>query len=99
VLHLATAEAFTQPAQVEMEETPLYYPLRQAELEVTPHKGWSEQTQALTWSLWITTLSGLEEFTLAYPGLWFTFEIFVTVMIEGGIEEEFWLGKGLLGPR
>ncbi len=99
MLHLATAEAFTQPAQAEMEETPLYYPLRQTELEVTSRKDGRSRRRALTWSLWLTTLSGLKGFTLAYSGLWFTFEIFVIVMIEGGMEEELWLGKGLLGPR
>ena len=48
-----------------------------ADLEMTPEKGEPEQVPFLTWGLWHTALTGINNFRRFYPGLNFEFEIYV----------------------
>lgn len=65
-----------------------------ADLEMTPEKEVPEQVPFLTWGMWHTALTGINNFRRFYPGLDFEFEIHVISSINHNIG--FSIGHGYL---
>ena len=63
-------------------------------LDIIPKKGYPDQTTELTWGIWSQALTGVSNFRLAYPGLYFVFEVYV---YPGGSGDENYVGIGELG--
>ena len=69
----------------------IYY---DADLEMTPVKGELEQAPFLTWGLWYTALTGINNFRRFYPGLDFEFEIYVNSPDDDHVG--YYIGDGYL---
>ena len=63
-----------------------------ANLEITPVQIQPEQGPFLTWGLWHTALTGINNFRRFYPGLDFEFEVYVSPIDD----VRFYIGDGYL---
>ena len=65
-------------------------------LVVEPMREGPDQVSVLTWKLWHDAITGLRDFTGAYPGERFMFAIYVPEIVKGEAEPTR-VGKGTLG--
>jgi len=65
-------------------------------LVVDPTKEEPDQKSVLTWKLWHDAITGLRDFTGAYPGEKFMFAIYVPEVVKEEAEPTR-VGKGTLG--
>jgi len=67
-------------------------------LVVEPMREGPDQVSVLTWKLWLDAITGLRVFTGAYPGVKFSFGMYVPEVVEGE-QEPVLVGRGTLGAN
>jgi len=95
-LRYATTALFDHDFQAPMPSEEHVWRAGSVALVVEPAKERPDQELVLTWRLWHEAITGLRDFTGAYPREKFMFGIYVPEVVKGE-QEPIRVGKGTLG--
>lgn len=95
-LRFATAAIFEHGSQTPLSNTEHVWCAGSVALMVEPGKEKPDQEPVLTWKLWHDAITGLRDFTGAYPGERFMFKIYVPEVVKGEMVP-IRVGMGTLG--